>query len=268
MIGFVPAQPSCNLTESLRSGESFPDDQAFIEFNDAFAESLEDLTESQRIEVLAEVLTLCKNPAGNHPLSNRSGQKLAGWNTLDVLEKEYRVIFSSRMVDGDDGPVGLVEVLVVGQRKASAAYDMADALVRSNRLTPDEALEFWEYLALLEIAAEQVGLDGWDYQPEPAPDGLAKAAVAAGILDEHTASLLSKDELNAAMAGGWSNSGQADPDAALRAALERARSRVDGLDLSKIVKARQEARCGSVLPRTGRPCIRRQDHPGPHRTTV
>lgn len=86
----------------MRTGEKFPEDQAYIEFNDAFVESLERLTLTQRESVIAEVVALCRNPAGTHPLSNRGGQKLAGWNTLDVLQKEYLVVFASR-VDVVDG---------------------------------------------------------------------------------------------------------------------------------------------------------------------
>ena len=249
-------------------GESFPEDQAYIFFNDAFVEFLEDLTEQQKIDVLAEVVVLCKNPVGSHTLSNRQGQKLAGWNTVDVLEKQYRVIFASKIDHVDGTPVGSVEVLVAGPRKAEAAYDMAAALVKSGRIKPDEMTEIWEALALLDIAAETVGLDGWDYRPLPAPDGLVKAAAAAGLLDVETASWLSIDEINTAMAEGWQADGTQDPVAALSAALSRARTRVEGMDLSQIMKRRKEQRCDAVLKRTGQLCIRREGHPGAHRSTT
>ena len=253
----------------MQPGDKFSNDQAFILFNDAFLESLEDLTEQQRIDVLAEVVTLCANPGGNHTLSNRSGQKLAGWNTLDVLQKEYRVVFASRIEEVDGEEVGHVEVLVLGPRKAHAVYDMAEALRKTGRLTEDELTEVWEALALLDTVAEDVGLDGWDYRPEPAQIGLIKSAVAAGILDEATASTMTKDEINAAMEHGWNpETGALDPTGALAAALQRARSGIEPLNLTRIFADRKEPRCGAIMKRTLKRCIRRKDHPGPHRATV
>lgn len=252
----------------MRPGEIFPDEQAYIFFNDAFVESIEDLTPGKREELISDVVRLCRNPSGTHTLSNRRGQKLAGWNTLDVLQKEYRVVFTSRIDVVDGQPVGMVEVLVAGPRRADAAYDMAEALRRSGRISDEQLTEIWEALTLLDTVAEQVGLDGWDFQPEPAPPGMVKAAVAAGILDDETASVLSKDELEAAMNNGWSADGQPDPIAALAAAMERARSGVDLLNLTRIMEGRKAPRCEVVLPRTQKQCIRRQGHPGAHRSAV
>lgn len=252
----------------MQPGEKFPGDQAFVSFNDAFIESLEDLAEQQRVDVLAEVVRLCENPSGSHPLSNRTGQKLAGWNTVDVLEKQFRVVFASTVEEVDGKAAGFLEVLVVGPRRADAVYDMADALRRSGRLTDAEMTEVWQALALLDTVAEDVGLDGWDYRPEPAPAGLVKAAVAAGVLDELTAASLSKDEINAAMESGWGQDGQADPVGALSAAMRRARAGVEALDLTRIVKNRRQPRCDAVMKRTRKRCIRREGHPGAHRASV
>jgi len=35
----------------------------------------------------------------------------------------------------------------------------------------------------------------WDYRPEPAPEGMRRAVVSAGLLDTDTADLFAKDEL-------------------------------------------------------------------------
>lgn len=248
----------------MRSGESFPNDQAELVLNDVFLEYLETLTVAQRESVLADVLALCRNPAGTHPLSNKSGtDRLAGWNTLDVLNKEHRVVFASRVEDG----VGVIEVLCAGPRRADAAYDLANMLIGTGRLTGEEVTEIWQALTLLDVIAEEVGLDGWDYRPPPAPAGMVKAAVSAGLLDEHTAQLLGKDELEAAMEGGWGEHGP-DPVAAVRAAVHRARAGVDVADLTRILRGRAQDRCDVILPRAGAACVRRAGHPGPHRATV
>ncbi|MFF3222619.1 hypothetical protein ACFYV7_07465 [Nocardia suismassiliense] len=247
----------------MRKGESFPGGQAEFEFSDAFVEYLEDLPSAECESVLVDLLTLCGNPAGSHPLSNRgTGDRLAGWNTLDVLGKQHRVVFASRIVDG----VGVIEVLCAGPRRADAAYDMANALIQCGQLTLDEVTELWQALVLLDVLAEDIGFDGWDYRPESAPEGLIRTVVAAGLLDETIARVMSKDEINAAMSQGWGPEGP-DPESALRAALARARAGVDAGDLSRIVGEHGEPRCGAVLPRAGVACIRRKEHPGPHRAT-
>ena len=247
----------------MKAGDKFPKDQAEIVFNDAFVEYLESLTARDKESVLVDVLTLSTSPVGSHRLSNRSStDRLAGWNTLDVLAKEHRVVFASRIVDG----VGVIEVLCAGPRKADAAYDMANALVRSGTLTEQEATDLWQALALLDLVAEEVGLDGWDYRPPAGPEGMIQSVVKTGLLDEVTARLLSKDELEAAMEGGWA-SGTADPAAALQAAMRRARAGVDTGDLARLMQSRAADRCGALLPRAGSVCIRRADHPGPHRSS-
>lgn len=247
----------------MRRGDRFPDDQAEVVFNDAFLEYLERLPAHEREDVLVEVVRLCGHPSGTHPLSNRGGaDRLAGWNTVDVLRKEHRVVFGSRLERG----VGVIEVLCAGPRRGAAVYDLASALTATGRLTEDEVTEIWLALSLMDIVAEAVDLDGWDYRPPPAPAGMIRAAVAAGLLDEATAEVLSLDEITAAMEGGWSAEGP-NPAAAVAAALRRARSGVDG-DVTRILAGRKAERCGVLLPRAGRACIRRRGHPGPHRATA
>lgn len=246
----------------MRRGERFPDDQAHIVFTDVFVEYLEELTHKQREDILVEVVRLCQNAAGTHGLSNRStDSSLAGWNTLYALGDHHRVVFSSRVVKG----VGLIEVLCAGPRKGSAVYDMAAALRRSGRLTDAEFTEIWQALALLDVVAENVDLDGWDFAPPPAPEGQVRAAVAAGLLDEAIARVLSKHELEAAMSEGWTATGP-DPQAALSAAMRAARTGVDFGDLTRILRGRLADRCDAILPRAGSRCIRRAQHPGPHRS--
>ena len=249
----------------MQPGEQFPDDQAFVSLHEEFLESLTDLTEQQRVDVLAEVVNLCKNPAGNHTLSNKGGQRLAGWNTVDVLQKQFRIVFSSRVDNGPAGPVGVLEALVIGPRRENAVYDAAEALRKSGRLTEDEATELWQALALLDVVAEDVGLDGWDFLPDPAPVGMQRTAVAAGVLDEESAAVLSKDELEAAIESGWGADGRPDKESALLAAMRRARSGVTSIDLGKFLTIRRKPRCPAITARTKQPCIRREGHEGPHR---
>ncbi len=149
----------------MRRGDRFPDDQAEVVFADAFVDQLADLTDVERHDVLGDVVRLCSEPAGTHPLAT----PLAGWNTLEVLNNNKRVVYKATVVEGS----GLIEVLCLGPRSNNEVYDMA------------------------------VGLDGWDFQPPPAPDGMIRAAVAAGLIDEPVVALLSKPELEAAMAEGW-----------------------------------------------------------------
>jgi hypothetical protein len=226
-----------------------------------FVEQLTNLTAQQREDVLVDLVRLCTDPGGKHPLQT----PLAGWNTLTVLGGHHGVVYRATVVD----TVGLIEVLCLGPRSDSEVYDMAVALRDAGVLTDDELTDLWDALAILDVVAEQVGLDGWDFVPAPAPEGMRRAVVAAGLLDAESAALLSKDELEAAMAAGWGPDGP-DPRTALVAALERARSRAVTLtpeEAAAILAARGEDRCGVTLPRKQRPCIRRAGHPGPHRSS-
>lgn len=126
----------------MRRGERFPDDQAEVAFCDAFVQQLGELTESERAHVLGDVVRLCDEPAGKHPLA----APLSGWNTLEVLSGHKRVVYKATVSAG----TGLIEVLCVGPRSDN------------------------------EVVAEAVGLDGWDYQPPLAPVGMVRAVVAAG----------------------------------------------------------------------------------------
>jgi len=246
----------------VRGGERFPDDQAEIVFNDVFVEYLETLTHTQREDVLVDIVSLCTNPAGTHPLSNRGhGDRLAGWNTVEVLRRSHRVIFGSRVENG----VGVIEVLCGGPRRGEAVYDMARQLTATGRLTPDEVTEIWQAITLLDIVAERVGLDGWDYRPPAAPPGMVTAAVALGLLPVEIAGALSKDELEAAIEAGLAGP-EPDSNAALAAALRRARSGTDTVDVTRVLAGRTADRCDVVLPRAGTRCIRRYGHPGPHRS--
>lgn len=244
----------------MRRGERFPADAAELDLTDLLVEQLAELTATQREDVLVDLVRLCEDPGGKHPLR----APLAGWNTLEVLGGHQRVVYRATVVDG----VGLIEALCLGPRTDSEVYDMAIGLRDAGVLTDDELTALWDALAILDVVAEQVGLDGWDFRPEPAPEGMRRAAVASGLLDEETAALLSRDEVEAAMTAGWGPAGP-DPAAALVAALKRARSRAVPLDpgeAAAILSARAEDRCGVLLPRAQRPCVRRTGHPGPHRS--
>lgn len=131
----------------MRRGESFPDDQAFVYFSDAFLESLERLAEAERVE-------------------NVEGR-----------------------------PVGVVEALVAGPRRAGAVYDMADALRRSGRITDAEMTEVWEALALLDTCPRMRstppwstagpptgGWTRWEHSQQPcgAPGRASKRSTSAG----------------------------------------------------------------------------------------
>jgi hypothetical protein len=102
----------------VRRGSRFPNDQAEVVFADIIVEQLERFSEDGRIEVLAEIVHLCGDPAGKHPLH----AALSGWNTLDVLGGHYRVVYKATISQG----VGLLEILCIGPRSDSEVYDMAD----------------------------------------------------------------------------------------------------------------------------------------------
>lgn len=241
----------------MSRGAQFPDDQAEVVFLDLFVEQLEALAPGERLKVLADVIALCRNHPGKHPLS----APLSGWNTLAVLAGHRRVVYRGSITGG----VGTIEVLCLGPRRDSEVYDLAAALTESGRLTNAEVTQLWVALALIDVVAESVGLDGWDYRPAPAPQGMRRAAVAAGLLEERFAELLSLEEVQAAMEHGWSPTGP-DPAAAVRAALDRARGGVDfaGLD---VLALRAEDRCDVVMPRARFRCVRKRGHPGPHRSS-
>lgn len=244
----------------MRRGGRFPGDAVEVVLSDVLIEQLVALDAAARESVLVELARLCEDPGGRHPLR----APLAGWNTLDLLDTAQRVVYRARVVDG----VGLLEALCLGPRTDAEVYDMAVALRDSGMLDADEIAQLWEALAILDVVAERVGLDGWDFRPAPAPEGMQRAAVAAGLLDERTATLLSRDEIEAAMASGWGPDGPR-PAAALVAALERARSRAMPLgveEVGAILAARGADRCGALLPRAQRHCVRRAGHPGPHRS--
>lgn len=240
----------------MRRGSRFPNDQAEIVFSDVIIEQLEALGEKERIEVLSEIVRLCEDPSGKHPLS----APLSGWNTLDVLGAESRVVYKATVEHG----IGLLEVLCMGPRSDSEVYDMALSISTTGLLTEDEVTQLWDALGLLDVVTESIGLEGWDYRPEPAPDGMRRAAVNSGLLDRETADLLAKDELEAAMTSGWGPEG-ADPERALMAALERARGSAD-FSIRQILEVRQSDRCGVLMVRAKSLCVRRADHPGPHRS--
>ena len=195
---------------------------------------------------------------GKHPLSNTTQYgTLAGFNTLEVLGGEHRVVFRAQVHDG----VGVIEVIVGGPRRGNEVDTAADALVRSRKLTDDEATQLWDALHILDIVAERVGLDSWDYRPEPADPGHQKSAVAAGVLPEDVASLLFKDEIMQAMSHGWGADGNADQAAAIDAALRRARG-----NSGTVLTGRTQPRCNALMPRAKKKCIRREHHPGAHRS--
>lgn len=246
----------------MRRDGRFHADQAEIVLSDIAIEQLGDLSDIESVEVLAEIVALCAAPGGKHPLRT----PLAGWNTLDVLAGHRRVVYRA----SNHGDVGLLEILCLGPRSDNEVYDMAAGLVGTGLLTSDEATDLWDGLAVLALVAEDVGVDGWDYRPPPAPEGMIKTAVVAGLLDEATAMALSKPELEAALEKGWGPSGP-DPRAALTAALERARPRPSwprNTDPPKVLAARAQPRCGATMPRAGARCIRRLGHPGPHRSSA
>jgi hypothetical protein len=241
----------------VRRGSRLPDNQAEVAFSDIFIEQLEQFIEDRRIDVLVEIIRLCEDPGGKHPLHT----PLSGWNTLDVLSAQYRVVYKATVTES----VGLLEVLCIGPRSDSEVYDMAIGITRTGLLSQDEVTRLWEALALLDVVTERVGLEGWDYRPEPAPEGMRRAAVNSGLLDQDTVGLLAKDELEAAMTYGWGPAGP-DPEKALAAALERARGTADFSE-RKILEVRKDDRCAALMVRAKSTCIRRAGHPGPHRSS-
>ncbi|MDR1807574.1 MAG: hypothetical protein LBR33_06640 [Propionibacteriaceae bacterium] len=241
----------------MRAGGRLPRDQAEIVLSDVFVDQLELLAPGDRLAVLAAVVGLCQNPGGKHALSARGHRALVGLNTLEILGGTQRVVFRVDVVGAS------ITVLCLGPRRDSEVYSIAAGLVATGVLTSDEVTQLWDALGLLEVVAERVGLDGWDYRPPPAPEGLRRTAAAAGVVPLEVGALLSLDELQAALEAGWTETGP-DPDAALRAALARARGGV-AFDSAAVLAGRRADRCDAVLPRAQVRCIRRAGHPGPHR---
>lgn len=235
-----------------------PDDQAEVVFSDRFVEQLADLdSDGQREDVLAQIVRLCAAPGGTHTLSG----DLGGWNTMYVLSKNNRVVYKATR-EPETG-TGLIEVLCLGPKGDKNLYAIAAALADSNLLDPDDVTDLWDALALVDVVAEKAGLDGWDYKPPPAPIGMQKAAVAAKVLDAKTAALLSKPEIEAALEAHYSD--DSDPDRALVAALERARSNVTFTNPAAVVRQRGSDRCLAPMPRANSLCMRVKGHPGAHR---
>ena len=247
----------------MRGNARSPNDQAEVVLYEPFVEYLLELTERGREEVLADVCSLCLCPAGTHPLGNKDKQdRLADLNTLHTLGKEHRIVFASRVVNG----VGVLEVLCGGPRKASAVHDIANMLAKTGKLTKDEVTQLWDALELLEIVAEDIGVDGWDYAPPVARKHLVDIVVKLGILERDVASTLSGPEIQAAMEAGFNELGEPTPAAALTAAMNRARTRASYTDASVILRSRLAPRCGAWMPRAKAPCTRCEGHPGAHRS--
>jgi hypothetical protein len=246
----------------VRASGRLPDDQAEIVYSDIFVEQLGGLTEREREDVVVATVGLWANPSGSHTLSAAGRDRaLVGWNTLEVLQRSQRVVFHV------DEPGSSILVLCIGPRRGAEVYDLAGAMARSGALTDAEVNQLWDALTVLEMLAEKVGLDGWDYRPDPAPEGQRCAVVASGLVEEAFARLLSKDELFAAMEHGWGTDGRPDPDRALAAALRRARGGAGFDSAALVIEQRAADRCGAAMPRAGARCIRRSGHPGPHRAT-
>lgn len=247
----------------MREGERLPHDQAEVTFSTQIEDWVANNVERARWdEVLDDIVALFTQPWGKHPLSNRGTSQLAGLNTTATLRNEYRIVYQ---VSVSPEGTGVIEILAIGPRSNNRIYDAASALISSGKLSAEEAQSVWDMLTLYETTAEKHGLELWDCQPDPAPPGLIKSAVAIEALPQEVAELLAADEINAAMANAWDpDTGELDPARAMRAAL----SRVAGsANPERIITLREKPRCGAPLPRAGKPCIRRGGHPGAHRAT-
>lgn len=247
----------------MRRGEHLPDDQAEVVFSAEMIEQLvSDFTETDRFRIFDEIAGLFAQPWGKHPLSNREGgDRLAGFNTVEVLDRKYRIVFRATVTPES---VGLIEILAIGPRSENRIYDAIGAMLSTGRLD-DVRDQVWDVLSIFEDTAERLGLERWEYAPEEPPEGLVRAAVASGVLPIELAELLSTDELNIAMNEGWGSDGEPDSAGAVSAAL----SRVAGSsEPDRILSARQEPRCGVEMPRAKKPCIRKAGHPGAHRSTA
>lgn len=248
----------------MRKGEHLPDDQAEVVLSlDVLEWIAENTTDEQRGEVLDDIVALFAQPWGKHPLSNKDGHdRLAGLNTASTLRGHARVVFRSGI--SAEG-TGLIEIVAIGPRSDNRVHDAVNALVGCGRLDAAVVEQIWDLLAVFEDTAERFGLELWDYQPTPAPEGLVKTAVATGIMPQEIAQRLSKDELTAALENAWDpQTGELDPDRALRTALHRV---AGSADPERLLAVRAEPRCNAPMPRAKKPCVRRRGHPGAHRAT-
>lgn len=237
-----------------------PRAQAEVVVSETLLEQLGDLPHNAAVDVLATALKLSDNPSGKHALGRKGKQNLSGWNTSEVLRLAQRIVFSARVIDG----VLVIHALCIGPRRDSEVYTIAEAVLKSGALDDEQTQQVWEALALLNVAPELVGLDGWDYQPAAAPDGLRKTVISAHLLDPDDVAHMSAAELVAAMDQGWGEDGW-DRDKALAAALAVHRSANPQPDPATVFAKRKEPRCGVFMPRARAHCVRREGHPGPHR---
>lgn len=242
----------------MQPGERFPDDQAELTFT---TESIDwliaNVNVSEREAVFDTIAGLFASPEGKHRLSNRAKTNLVGFNTVEACQRAYRIIFRAKVHES----VGSIEIITIGLRRDDDVYAEAHDLIQSGKLSETEQTQIWDALNLLDETKERLGLEGWDYFEVPAPAGLVKAAVAAGILDEDTAKLLTQSELTAAMAAAW-ESGELDTQAALAAAMERVAASATP---DRVFTTRRAPRCGAPMPLAKEICIRAKGHAGAHR---
>jgi len=242
----------------LQPGERLPEDQAEVTFTEESIEWLNsNVNASEREEVFDTIVSLFESPAGKHRLSNKGGTNLVGFNTVEACHRTYRIIYRAKVVNG----VGVIEVITVGLRRDGEVYAEAHDLVQSGKLTDAERTQIWDALNILQDTKDRLGLEEWDYFEEPAPTGLVKGAVAAGILDEDVARQLTQSELMAAMEAAW-KSGELDTDAALAAAMKRVATSATP---DRVFTSRRKPRCDAIMPHAQARCIRAKGHKGAHR---
>lgn len=244
----------------MQPGERFPNDQAEVAFTEESVNWLiERVSSAERESVFDSIVGLFTAPDGKHRLSNQGKTNLVGLNTVEAARRTYRVIYRARTVSG----VGLIEIVTIGLRRDGEVYSDAHDLVASGKLSESEQTQIWDALRFLDETKERFGLEEWDYMEEAAPEGMIKAVAGAGILDEHIARLLSKEELVAAMEAAY-RTGQLDTDAALQAAMNRVASSAKP---DRVFTSRKAPRCGVQMPISGKVCIRAEGHAGAHRSS-
>ncbi|KJC63524.1 hypothetical protein [Agreia bicolorata] len=242
----------------MQPGDRFPDDQAEVVFTDESIEWLiANVNASDREEVFDTIVGLFVSPAGKHRLSKKPATNLVGFNTVEACRRDYRIIYRAKT----QKDVGTVEIITIGLRRDDEVCAEAHDLVHSGKLTPDEQTQIWDALQILGETKGRLGLEEWDYVEEAAPEGLVKAAVAADILDEEFARLLTKSELTVAMEAAWA-SGTLDRQAAMVAAMKRVASSATP---ERVFASRRDDRCGALLPLAKKTCIRKKGHAGAHR---